>query len=84
MEQWETALSGVSEEKCGDFFLLKPTIKYSTPDPVCGVCVCVLSNWGEGWGFMPSDKAVVFVDNHDNQRGHGAGGSSILTFWDAR
>uniref|UniRef100_A0A2K6U862 Alpha-amylase n=1 Tax=Saimiri boliviensis boliviensis TaxID=39432 RepID=A0A2K6U862_SAIBB len=41
-------------------------------------------NWGEGWGFMPSDRALVFVDNHDNQRGHGAGGASILTFWDAR
>uniref|UniRef100_A0A4X1V6Q6 Alpha-amylase n=1 Tax=Sus scrofa TaxID=9823 RepID=A0A4X1V6Q6_PIG len=35
-------------------------------------------------GFMPSDRALVFVDNHDNQRGHGAGGASILTFWDAR
>uniref|UniRef100_A0A2K5TT32 Alpha-amylase n=1 Tax=Macaca fascicularis TaxID=9541 RepID=A0A2K5TT32_MACFA len=43
-----------------------------------------LKNWGEGWGFMPSDRALVFVDNHDNQRGHGAGGASILTFWDAR
>ncbi|KAM6219042.1 alpha-amylase 2B isoform 2-T2 [Rhynchocyon petersi] len=43
-----------------------------------------LRNWGEGWGFMPSDRALVFVDNHDNQRGHGAGGASILTFWDAR
>uniref|UniRef100_A0A8I3NAW7 Alpha-amylase n=1 Tax=Canis lupus familiaris TaxID=9615 RepID=A0A8I3NAW7_CANLF len=41
-------------------------------------------NWGEGWGFMPSDRALVFVDNHDNQRGHGAGGASILTFWDSR
>lgn len=46
----------------------------------CLVC----RNWGEGWGFMPSDRALVFVDNHDNQRGHGAGGASILTFWDAR
>lgn len=27
--------------------------------------------FGEGWGFLPSDRAVVFVDNHDNQRGHG-------------
>uniref|UniRef100_A0A8C9QHG9 Alpha-amylase n=1 Tax=Spermophilus dauricus TaxID=99837 RepID=A0A8C9QHG9_SPEDA len=45
--------------------------------------ICDL-NWGEGWGFMPSDRALVFVDNHDNQRGHGAGGASILTFWDAR
>uniref|UniRef100_A0A8C6GEU9 Alpha-amylase n=1 Tax=Mus spicilegus TaxID=10103 RepID=A0A8C6GEU9_MUSSI len=43
-----------------------------------------LKNWGEGWGLMPSDRALVFVDNHDNQRGHGAGGASILTFWDAR
>ncbi|KAM9688354.1 alpha-amylase 2B-like isoform 2-T2 [Trichechus inunguis] len=43
-----------------------------------------LVNWGEGWGFMPSDRALVFVDNHDNQRGHGAGGASILTFWDSR
>ncbi|KYO23553.1 amylase alpha 2A, pancreatic precursor [Alligator mississippiensis] len=41
-------------------------------------------NWGEGWGLMPSDKALVFVDNHDNQRGHGAGGASVLTFWDPR
>ncbi|XP_070797201.1 pancreatic alpha-amylase-like [Pituophis catenifer annectens] len=43
-----------------------------------------LKNWGEGWGFMPSNKAVVFVDNHDNQRSHGGGGASILTFWDSR
>ncbi|MEE6514908.1 hypothetical protein FKM82_023338 [Ascaphus truei] len=43
-----------------------------------------LKNWGEGWGFMPSNRALVFIDNHDNQRGHGAGGSSILTFFDAR
>uniref|UniRef100_A0A3B1IL04 Alpha-amylase n=1 Tax=Astyanax mexicanus TaxID=7994 RepID=A0A3B1IL04_ASTMX len=43
-----------------------------------------LKNWGEGWGMMASDKALVFVDNHDNQRGHGAGGASIVTFWDAR
>ncbi|KAG5285250.1 hypothetical protein AALO_G00001220 [Alosa alosa] len=43
-----------------------------------------LKNWGEGWGFMPNGSAVVFVDNHDNQRGHGAGGAAILTFWDPR
>ena len=30
-----------------------------------------LSNFGEQWGFLPSTAAVVFVDNHDNQRGHG-------------
>uniref|UniRef100_A0A8B9H6H5 Alpha-amylase n=1 Tax=Astyanax mexicanus TaxID=7994 RepID=A0A8B9H6H5_ASTMX len=43
-----------------------------------------LRTWGEGWGLMPSDRALVFVDNHDNQRGHGAGGASILTFWEPR
>uniref|UniRef100_A0A8C5VJ61 Alpha-amylase n=1 Tax=Microcebus murinus TaxID=30608 RepID=A0A8C5VJ61_MICMU len=49
-----------------------------------GEKMCYLKNWGEGWSFMPSDRALVFVDNHDNQRGHGAGGASILTFWDSR
>lgn len=29
---------------------------------------------------MDSNYAFVFVDNHDNQRGHGAGGDSILTY----
>lgn len=42
-----------------------------------------LSNFGEGWGFMPSYQAVVFVDNHDNQRGHGGGGN-VITFEDGR
>ncbi|KAI4459929.1 alpha-amylase [Holotrichia oblita] len=39
-----------------------------------------LWNWGEGWDFMASLSALVFVDNHDNQRGHGAGGENILTY----
>ncbi|XP_055587971.1 alpha-amylase 2-like [Uranotaenia lowii] len=39
-----------------------------------------LNNWGTGWGFLPSHKALVFIDNHDNQRGHGAGGGNILTY----
>uniref|UniRef100_A0A8C5SH10 alpha-amylase n=1 Tax=Laticauda laticaudata TaxID=8630 RepID=A0A8C5SH10_LATLA len=43
-----------------------------------------LKSWGESWHMMPSNKAFVFVDNHDNQRGHGSGGSSILTFWNPR
>ncbi|XP_067892666.1 pancreatic alpha-amylase-like isoform X3 [Heterodontus francisci] len=49
-----------------------------------GEKMAYLRNWGEGWAFMSSDLAVVFVDNHDNQRGQGAGGASILTFWDSR
>lgn len=38
-----------------------------------------LEFFGEAWGFLPGEQAVVFVDNHDNQRGHGAGGD-ILTY----
>lgn len=32
-----------------------------------------LSEFGEAWGMVPSAQAVVFVDNHDTQRGHGVG-----------
>lgn len=39
-----------------------------------------LKNWGTGWGFLPSGDALIFVDNHDNQRGHGAGGADVLTY----
>lgn len=42
-----------------------------------------LRNFGEGWGFLPSYTAVVFVDNHDNQRGHGGAGN-VITFEDGR
>ncbi|XP_015513629.2 alpha-amylase isoform X1 [Neodiprion lecontei] len=37
-----------------------------------------LTSWGEAWGLLTSSDALVFIDNHDNQRGHGGGGS-ILT-----
>ena len=40
-----------------------------------------LSSMGEGWGFLPPEKAIVFTDNHDNQRGHGGGGW-VLTYRD--
>lgn len=36
-----------------------------------------LYNFGESWGMLPSSQAVVFVDNHDNQRGHGGAGSVV-------
>jgi len=39
-----------------------------------------LVNWGEGWGMYPSGNSLVFLDNHDNQRGHGGGGDLVLTF----
>ncbi len=39
-----------------------------------------LNAFGESWGFLAGGDAVVFTDNHDNQRGHGAGGSNVLTY----
>lgn len=42
-----------------------------------------LSNFGTGWGMIPDGDAQIMIDNHDNQRGHGAGGN-ILTFFEAR
>ena len=36
-----------------------------------------LKNFGEEWGFINSNNAMVFVDNHDNQRGHGGGGPVV-------
>jgi len=30
--------------------------------------------FGEGWGLQSSSVAIAFIDNHDNQRGHGGGG----------
>jgi alpha-amylase len=38
-----------------------------------------LVQFGDVWGMMPGGNALVFVDNHDNQRGHGAGGR-VLTY----
>lgn len=43
--------------------------------------ISALGSLGEEWGFLPSRKAVVFTDNHDNQRGHGGGGW-VLTYRD--
>lgn len=33
-----------------------------------------LKTWGAAWGMPASTDVVVFIDNHDNQRGHGGGG----------
>lgn len=43
-----------------------------------------MDSWGPSWGFMPSNRAVVFVENHDSERGQGAGGSDVLTYKDAK
>jgi alpha-amylase len=28
-------------------------------------------NWGEAWSLLPSTDALIFIDNHDNQRSYG-------------
>ncbi|CAG2103394.1 unnamed protein product [Medioppia subpectinata] len=46
-----------------------------------------LRNYGpgkQGWGMLPSDDALVFVDNHDVQRGHIGDITVTLTYFDAR
>lgn len=43
-----------------------------------------LRSWGTVWGFADSQDALVFVDNHDNQRGHGAGGDTVLVYRDGK
>ena len=42
-----------------------------------------LQTFGSSWGMLSTDKALVFVDNHDNQRGHGGGGD-IINYKDSR
>ncbi|XP_038066138.1 alpha-amylase-like [Patiria miniata] len=38
-----------------------------------------INNWMKSEGMLDDSSALVFVDNHDNQRGHG-GGKGIITF----
>ncbi|XP_037083338.1 alpha-amylase 4N-like [Pollicipes pollicipes] len=39
------------------------------------------SNWGTGWGMLPDNQALVFVDNHDNQRD---AGGTVITYKESR
>ncbi|XP_055585139.1 alpha-amylase A-like [Uranotaenia lowii] len=39
----------------------------------------LLQNWGPFWGFLPSERSVVFIDNHINQRIPSSPRSHILT-----
>jgi alpha-amylase len=43
-----------------------------------------LLKWGPAKGFLPSNDAVVFIDNHDNQRDGLPGVDKVLTFKDKR
>lgn len=42
-----------------------------------------LQSFGEAWGMMPSDKAVVFATNHDTERNE-RNGQSPLTYKDGQ
>lgn len=44
---------------------------------VNGQSIAQLETLGESWGLMPREKAIVFIDNHDKQRGHGGGGNYL-------
>lgn len=37
------------------------------------------STWSPTMGFLQSSDALVFIDNHDIQRGHGMGSKGIIT-----
>jgi alpha-amylase len=52
--------------KLAETFLREPLNSLKDPVP-----------FGEGWGLQPSWVSVAFIDNHDNQRGHGGGGPTI-------
>lgn len=42
-----------------------------------------LSTWGTQWGLLEHADALTFIDNHDNERGHGGGGG-VLTYKDGK
>jgi alpha-amylase len=42
-----------------------------------GQTLANLETLGESWGLAPSAQTVVFIDNHDKQRGHGGGGNYL-------
>jgi len=48
-----------------------------------GQKMAYLKNFGTGWGFISDYDSLAFIDNHDNQRGHGGGGE-ILTYKKSR
>jgi pullulanase/glycogen debranching enzyme len=47
----------------------------------CDGALSGLSDYG-GAGYMPDRFAQIFVNNHDNQRGHGTGSECVVTYKD--
>ncbi len=50
----------------------------------CGGFISDLQNVPGYSNMMPGQFAVVFTDNHDNQRGHGPGGACVVDHRDGR
>ena len=71
-----TSLGRVTEFKYGAR-LSEVVLKHN------GQKMSYLKNFGTGWGFISGEDSLAFVDNHDNQRGHGGGGQ-ILTYFESR
>lgn len=36
-----------------------------------------LESWGPAWGLLAHSDSLTFIDNHDNERGHGGGGGVL-------
>ncbi|XP_050415125.2 alpha-amylase [Patella vulgata] len=60
------------------------SLGYVTEFRYCQKIAWGIKNFGQlggvvdyGWGMTKSSNAFVFVDNHDNQRGHGGGGNLL-------
>ncbi|XP_077291632.1 alpha-amylase A-like [Arctopsyche grandis] len=39
-----------------------------------------LKDWATSWGLVNSTDSLVFMENQDNQRGHGVGSGIVLTY----
>lgn len=71
------------------FSLIPETKGYVTEFRYCSKIAWGIKDYGQlsnlidyGWGMARSDRAFIFTDNHDNQRGHGGGGMPLMHYLD--
>jgi len=69
-------LGRVTEFKYG-MYLSKVLLKHE------GYKMSCLKTFETDWNLLVSQDAVIFIDNHDNQRCHGGGGD-ILMYQEAK
>ena len=59
-----------------DYLINGSVVEFKSPSQLASAFIASrldsLSALGSGAGYLSADDAVVFVDNHDTQRGHGA------------